>query len=342
MASTQTSASPTVVVIGAGLAGLTAAKALRAAGVHVTLLEKSRGVSGRLSTRRVREPGPAEGCEFDHGAPAVHVRRPAFQAAVDALTAQGAMCRWPHDGSYVGVPGMNRAFAALADGVDLILQARAERLTRTTDGWRVAVATPTRTDDTATHLASAVIVATPALQAAALLRIAAPDLAERAAMASMDPCWTVMVAVRPGAMNHPAGDVAPFVPDTTSMLDVIVRNDAKPQRTGTGQSTWHTLVAHARPDWSETNLERAAEDVLGEILPVVCRATGLVAGDVLYAAAHRWRYARTRIAAGTPTLARPDGTLAVCGDWLLGREADDAHASGSAAAAAVLTGLGLG
>lgn len=52
----------TVAIIGTGMAGLGAARALLQAGCHVNLYEKSRRVGGRVATRRV------EGCIFDHGA----------------------------------------------------------------------------------------------------------------------------------------------------------------------------------------------------------------------------------------------------------------------------------
>lgn len=51
-----------IAIIGAGMAGLAAARALTQAGHSITLYEKSRGVGGRVATRRV------EGCIFDHGA----------------------------------------------------------------------------------------------------------------------------------------------------------------------------------------------------------------------------------------------------------------------------------
>ncbi len=52
----------TVAIIGAGMAGLAAARRLTAAGRRVVLFEKSRGIGGRVATRRV------EGCVLDHGA----------------------------------------------------------------------------------------------------------------------------------------------------------------------------------------------------------------------------------------------------------------------------------
>ncbi|NJL49588.1 MAG: FAD-dependent oxidoreductase [Leptolyngbyaceae cyanobacterium SM2_5_2] len=58
-----------VVVVGAGLSGLTAAQALRQAGYGVLVLDKSRGVGGRVATRRVGEVPVDHGCRFVQPAP---------------------------------------------------------------------------------------------------------------------------------------------------------------------------------------------------------------------------------------------------------------------------------
>lgn len=51
-----------VAVVGAGIAGITAARTLAQAGWQVTVFEKSRGAGGRMATRRTAFGG------FDHGA----------------------------------------------------------------------------------------------------------------------------------------------------------------------------------------------------------------------------------------------------------------------------------
>ncbi|HEY9882642.1 MAG TPA: FAD-dependent oxidoreductase, partial [Thermosynechococcaceae cyanobacterium] len=44
-----------IAVIGAGMAGLTCAQQLQQTGDRVVILEKSRGVGGRIATRRLHE-----------------------------------------------------------------------------------------------------------------------------------------------------------------------------------------------------------------------------------------------------------------------------------------------
>ncbi|MCA9957062.1 MAG: NAD(P)-binding protein, partial [Anaerolineales bacterium] len=77
-----------VLVVGAGLAGLLAANQLQAAGHSVQVVEKARGVGGRLATWRL---GPGRG---DYGAQFFTVREPQFQAIVDEWLALGLAFEW--------------------------------------------------------------------------------------------------------------------------------------------------------------------------------------------------------------------------------------------------------
>ena len=67
---------PSIAIIGAGLAGIACAQQLRVAGIPFRILEKSRGVGGRVATRRFGTQA------FDYGARQVEVRSAAFQDAV--------------------------------------------------------------------------------------------------------------------------------------------------------------------------------------------------------------------------------------------------------------------
>ena len=66
-----------VLVIGAGMAGLIAAAELQRAGRRVVVLDKSRGVGGRLASRRF------DGATFDHGAQFITTRNPRFAAVLE-------------------------------------------------------------------------------------------------------------------------------------------------------------------------------------------------------------------------------------------------------------------
>ena len=82
------SARKRVAVIGAGLAGLTAAGVLAKHGHQVVILEKARGPGGRMSTRRDGN------VRFDHGAQYFTARHPRFIAQVEAWQEIGLVQRW--------------------------------------------------------------------------------------------------------------------------------------------------------------------------------------------------------------------------------------------------------
>ena len=69
----------TVIVVGAGLAGLMAGRELVKAGHEVLLLDKGRSPGGRLATRRIGQ------ATLDHGAQFFTVRSPVFGAYVERV-----------------------------------------------------------------------------------------------------------------------------------------------------------------------------------------------------------------------------------------------------------------
>jgi renalase len=85
-----------VLIIGAGLSGVMAARELEAAGVSVMIIDKGRSVGGRMATRRIGD-GRA-----DHGAQFFTVRDERFQQMVDELRDEGLIYVWSNgfsDGS---------------------------------------------------------------------------------------------------------------------------------------------------------------------------------------------------------------------------------------------------
>ena len=75
-------------IVGAGIAGLVAARSLQSRGFSVLILDKGRGVGGRLATRSF------EGGRFDYGAQFFTVRNPAFRNLVEEWLAAGIVAPW--------------------------------------------------------------------------------------------------------------------------------------------------------------------------------------------------------------------------------------------------------
>lgn len=125
-----------VLIIGAGISGITLARTLTATGRQCVVLDKGRGVGGRMSTRR------RDGVRFDHGAQFITVRDERVRKLFEQLLADGVVREWFYadtDGlpRYCGVHGMSGIVAALANGCDVRVNAEVESVSHDGSVWSV-------------------------------------------------------------------------------------------------------------------------------------------------------------------------------------------------------------
>ncbi|KPJ82461.1 MAG: hypothetical protein AMJ58_00940 [Gammaproteobacteria bacterium SG8_30] len=305
-----------IAVIGAGLAGLSCAARLSAAGHTVAVLDKGRSVGGRMATRR------EEACSWDHGAQYFTRRDPAFVALVERAAAAGHaarwMPRWPggeQESSelWVGTPGQSALPRFLATGLDVRAGTRIVALRRERSTWVLE-------DDRAGRHGpfDFLVSAVPAPQAAALAA-GHSTLAPKIAAVPMAPCWAVLVAFdRPLAIPLDADW------QDDAVLPWIARNGSKPQRRGL--EAW---VLHASAAWSREHLEDPPANVRDRLLDAFAGRLG-VAGlpPMSAAAAHRWRHARVEAPLGEPFLVDAAAGIGFCGDWCLDARVEAAYLSG--------------
>jgi predicted NAD/FAD-dependent oxidoreductase len=311
ISSGESSISTSVLIIGAGMAGLTAARRLYRAGVDVLVLEKSRGVGGRCATRRFA------GSRFDHGAQFFTVRSAAFQQLVDQWLESGLVREWSRgfptsidtDGShekhsrYCAAEGMNSIPKALADEVPIRTQLRASHATRLNDLWL------TQTDCGKTFLSKTLILAAPLPQSQALL----PDDINRAlirqhpalAQVAYEPCIAVLVALDgPSGIPSPGG----FQPESTDVA-WIADNTQKHSLSGKAAVTIHTTR-----EFAEAHLD-APDALIAE--QVIAAARTWLESEAVDWQVHRWRYSKPLTFAHRPciTLGTPPH-LVLCGDCM--------------------------
>lgn len=324
---------PEIAIVGAGLCGLSCARALQDAGRTVRLFDKARKAGGRMSTRR----GP--GLSFDHGAQYFTARERVFEAEVERWRDAGAAGPWSGrigvaEGGevraaergperWVGVPTMSAIPRLLASEVDVVAGTRvgSVRPVGEGEGWRVH-----DHEGAALGTFAAVLLTVPAAQAVPLLE-AAPALRERVAGVRMEPCWAVMVSLRE---RWPIEADGMFV--NGSPLSWAARDGSKPDRRG---ETW---VLHATPAWTHEHWDDEREGVVEALLRALTDATGQPAPAVEHADVQRWRYARADDPLPERFLWDPRARLGVGGDWCGGPRVEGAWLSGRALASAVLEG----
>lgn len=308
-------------IIGAGMAGLSCAGALRDLGHQPVVFDKGRGPGGRMATRRIATPLGEAG--FDHGAQYLTARDPAFVAQVEHWAQAGHVARWPTAGAdaWVGTPAMNAPIRAMAAELDVRWNARVDALSRDSlsrdSMWQF---TGDASDIGDFDVA---IVATPAEQVAPLLAGHDAAIADEARSTVSDPCWTVMLAFR---------DRIPVVADRlvdVGMIGSAVRNSAKPQRSGL--EAW---VLQANADWSRDHLEHEPATIQRALTAAFATIVQADLPPVIATSVHRWRYAKS----GTSRRGQywnADVRLGVCGDWLIGARVEAAWLSGQRLAARI-------
>jgi renalase len=305
-----------IAIIGAGMAGLSAADRLRESGADCTVFEKSRGLGGRMATRRVGS------LQFDHGAQYLTARGARFQSVLARWQAEGNVAEWL-PGKWVGTPGMTAPARALAAGVRVIRECRVTGLVGGPGNWRL-VSDTAPASVIAQESFDAVIMAIPAPQIDALAASAGIRFAELARV-RYAPCLTLMLA-----FDQPTELHEPFFSPSHGPIAWIARNDSKPGR----DKAPKTVVVHATPAWSRAHIDDPAETAADALLTSVRRQIG--DAEPVFRMVHRWLYARVEQTAGSPFLWDPAQQVGACGDWVGGPRVECAFDSGEALAAAII------
>lgn len=322
-----------VAIIGAGIAGLQAARRIGEAGHEVKLFEKARGPGGRMSTRRTDDG------TFDHGAQYFTARSERFQLQVEAWRARGTVAPWKgrivrlSSGKaeveadapmrFVGTPKMSAIGRDLLGQNEIDFSVRIASCERSGSVWKLRCDAGFEHGDY-----DALGIAVPPAQAVPLLE-SSPALAATAAGVRMWPCHALMLGFEEAL---PVEFDGAFLDD--ARISWAARNSAKPGREG--RDHW---VVHARSDWSESQVESPNEAVGLKMEEAFREAVGSALPTVAYRATHRWLYARTANALDVGHLFDADRRLGVCGDWCVGDRVEDGFCSGDALAETMLDSL---
>lgn len=312
-----------IVVVGAGVSGLTAAGFLQNSGHHVVVLDKGRGVGGRLATRRIVTAG-GDTATFDHGAQFFTVRSEEFSRAVSGWVEDGVVREWcrgfdRNDGHprYVANGGMTTLAKHLASPLDVRTSTLVFEI-RPGDAreWTVVI------DDASTIDCDAVITTCPLLQSYSITVTAGAELPADLVRADYDRTIGLLAVLdgppdipAPGGLQNP-DDVFSWIGD----------NVAK------GVSTTPAVTFHAGPEWSSTHWDDDAD--VGRAALVDAARPYLGSASIIASDYKKWRFATPRAPWPESFFVSPatPGTLVFAGDAFAGPKVEGAFLSGLAAA----------
>ena len=314
-----------VAILGAGIAGASAAQALADAGIDVVVFDKGRAPGGRAATRS-RPPD-----HYDHGAQYFTARDPAFVRQVQSWVDCGAVALWQPrlvaigahserstpgaESRWIGVPGMNQLAASLLEGLDLRCGQRVVRVQRQAAGWWLEFA-----DATPAGPFAALLCTLPAPQAAQLL--SDEPLGLLAAEVPFAPCWALMAEF---PQPLPVDFDAAFV--NGGPLSWVARDASRP-----GRPAGERWLIHAGTEFSRAQLEAAGEHVASLLLDAFFAVINCAPQVPLRSATHRWRFALAQPPLHVGALVDAKRRLALGGDWCQGSRIEGAWLSGQALA----------
>jgi len=335
-----------IAVVGAGLAGLVCAQQLQRAGYSVIVVDKSRGVGGRLATRRLA------GVRADHGARYLEDQGPYTEELIPILRDRGLLKSWTGTVHHVSPsgdikPAEERACYVAPDGMTSVAKFLAEGLT-VWNGQRVTALTPTHSNTRWTLTLEplpghailplrvrGVVLAIPAPQAAALLEPLVAeglpvDMLETVQSVQFDPCITAIAVYPEGSEtpDSPTWNALHF--DDHPSLGWISLESRKRDTDGR-----RVVLLQSNGRFAQEYLEAASLETLGHTL--LNEAAAFLPGsekpEVLQV--HRWRYAQvSQGLENCPSTAAPL-PLVCTGDWCGGSHLESALETGEAAAWAI-------
>lgn len=337
------------IVVGAGIAGLVAAARVGGHGRRVLVLDKSRGVGGRMATRRVG------GAVCDHGAQFFTQRTLGFQGVIEQAIHDEAVVEWcrgfVRDGSiggddtavgdghprYRGVRGMTDlpkwlAARLAARGTEIEMRTGAKATSVAVAADRVRVGIEGQHGVVEVVEAAGCVLTAPVPQSLDLLaaggsldRLEAHAI-ERLRTVDYDPCFTAMLVLdQPSLLPEPGA--IQFGSDAPGPIAWVADNQRK------GISAVPALTVHATGGFSREHFDTPVDEVAAVLVDAV---RPWIDGDprtaVVERSVHRWKFA-------TPTTVLPDPFLAVswsppilcCGDAFAGPRVEGAFSSGAAA-----------
>ena len=302
------------VVIGAGIAGLTAASNLHKAGKTVAVFEKARGTGGRLSSKRVASKAATDNdsfMAFDLGSASLVASSTDFAEVLEAWHQRGAVALWFKDNSeqihYVGTPRNSAVTRYLSKDLECQFSTRVTDVECIDGLWHIFTEgshanehhSSPRSQKTLLAISHNVIIAAPPQQAIDLL----PNdstLQNSLSEVKVDAQWVMGVQTDTELANLQSLQY----PDSDIIASISLES-SKPGR-NSGQSSLTNINAHkpdvvlqvqATADWTKKHLDETSEQVSRELMAELERLFQQPI-NTLNCYSHRWLYSRIAQSAG--------------------------------------------
>ena len=317
--------SPSCLVIGGGISGLIIATILERNGIKVTILDKGRGIGGRLATRRITHSETVEGV-FDYGAQYFSVSNPKFQVWVEEWLDRGIVTEWYSSKGkprYRGIDGTRGIAKYLTRDLDVRTATKVVKLNWQNSQWLVAT-------ENSELLNSDLLVMTPPVPQSLVLLdrsgiVLPPAIRSRLAKVSYHSCLALLALLKqPSRLPSPGG----LLLEDESLIWLASNHQKGISPQG------YAVTLHTTPQFSEIYWETDNAEIAQKLLAA---ASEWLPSEVLEYQVHRWRYSLPKTFYDAPYLALPELSLIMAGDSFVAAKIEGAVLSGIAAAEYLLS-----
>ena len=309
------------IIIGGGITGLITATLLQRRGLEVTVLDKGKGIGGRLATRRISEDS-IEGV-FDYGAQYFSVENPQFQVWVDEWLEQGVIKEWSRrfakaDGKlcYCGVNGTRGIAKYLAQNLEVHTSTKVVEIGYDKQ-WLVS------TEDDRQYQADFLVMTPPVPQSLALLdaSLIALPLDFRFSLENISYHRSIAVLAlleKPSKIPPPGGMTL-----ENDYLTWLADNHQKGISPNGYAVTLHATHSFSDEYWDSDDAEI--------VYKLATTAADYLDSSIIKYQVHRWRYSVPKTFYSQPCLALSELPLVIAGDAFVAPKVEGAVLSGIAA-----------
>jgi predicted NAD/FAD-dependent oxidoreductase len=316
-----------IVVVGAGISGSVCAWRLAREGHEVTLVEKGRGVGGRMATRRM------EGARIDHGAQFFTVRDPRMEELLSLWQNENAVVPWydhipgradvPKGQRYRGTEGMTSPAKVLAKEFKAETSFFLQRIQRKDKTWTLHEKDASQRTLEADHL----VITIPSVQLLELFQRSDYELDDdsmnRLRSIRHTRCLAVLGIMNrssslkyPGTLTHPSPEIG-WISD----------NQVK------GISQEPSCTIHASDEYSQKFWDAPDSERVPLLLSV---AQEYLHVKITSWSSHRWGFAKPVVTFGSTHWHSQERGISLAGDGFGGERIEKAAMSGWDAADAII------
>ena len=297
-----------IAIIGAGISGIVCAHQLNKHEKSVHLFDKSRGASGRSTTKR----WPNSTLGIDMGVPYMYQHEiDQSNTIIKGLITNKHLTNWQFQShknnqtttknTMIGQPKMSSIARALTNSIKLISQTKIDKIDNT-NGWEIW------SDSTKHGPYDALVLALPAAQYNLITGIP-QQLQDMANQCTNNAINTLLIETKNPIWTT---DHAEYILNSTTIQSVIA-DYQKPNR----NANQYTYAIHSQRDWATNTFDKYEKtDIEAIMLNELNSQFDLTNNQIIHTLCHRWKFGEVINNQNTNPFISTKNNLYCCGDWL--------------------------